>query len=159
MAECYLEGMTYPRWITKPLQGMNLREVAPNLYVGSETSPLRGDWHTIIDFYGNVPMYVEPSQRDAEHYIRIPFDDGTQFPPGALDAAWAAWQNAEVHGGDTLLHCQAGLSRSASAAYALLRRGYRLRHGVALARVVTPRTEYPMKETLRSAADWVRGAR
>lgn len=153
--------MTYPRWITKPLQGMNLREVAPNLFVGEETSPLRGDWHTIIDFFGHVPFYVEPAQKAAKRYIRIPFDDGGAFPAGALDAAWTAWQEAEVEGGDTLLHCQAGLSRSASAAYALLRRGYRLRHGVALARVVTPATDdqYPMKETLRSAADWVRGAR
>jgi hypothetical protein len=153
--------MKYPNWITAPLEGMNLREVGPHLFVGEETSPLRGDWHTIIDFYGHVPFYVEPAHKAARRYIRIPFDDGREFPAGALDAAWTAWQEAELEGGDTLLHCQAGLSRSASAAYALLRRRYGLRHDSALARVVTPVTDhqYPMKATLRSAADWVRGAR
>jgi len=150
--------MEYPRWLTEPLDGMNLREVAPNLYVGEETAPLRGDWHTIIDFYGHVPFYVEPAQKAAKRYIRIPFDDGREFPAGALDAAWTAWQEAELEGGDTLIHCQAGLSRSASAAYAMLRKRFGLRHAEALSRVVTPFTDqqYPMKATLKSAADWAR---
>ena len=79
-------------------------------------------------------------------------------PTGALDAAWKAWQDAHAEGGDTLLHCQAGLSRSASAAYALLRKRFALSHPEALKRVVTPYTshQFPMPDTLRSAETWVR---
>jgi hypothetical protein len=150
--------MDYPRWLTEPLDGMNLREVAPNLYVGEETAPLRGDWHTIIDFYGHAPWIVSLEYPKAKNYVRIPFEDGSAFPKGALDAAWDAWQLASLEGGDTLIHCQAGLSRSASAAYGLLRKRFGLRHAEAVARVVTPFTDhqYPLKATLKSAADWVR---
>ena len=150
--------MNYPRWLTEPLYGMNLREVAPNLYVGEETAPLRGGWHTIIDFYGHAPWIVTLEYPKAKNYVRLPFHDGDSFPAGALDAAWDAWQLADIEGGDTLIHCQAGLSRSASAAYALLKKRYGLRHSEALSRVVTPSTahQYPMKATLKSAADWTR---
>mgnify|MGYP006273984219 CR=1 FL=1 len=152
--------MSYPRWLTEPLEGMNLREVAPHLYVGEETAPLRGDWHTIIDFYGHAPWIVQLEYPKAKRYVRIPFEDGNAFPKGALDAAWDAWQLAELDGGETLIHCQAGLSRSASAAYALLRKRFGMGTTEALSRVVTPITahQYPLKETLRSAADWARAS-
>ena len=150
--------MDYPHWITEPLEGMNLREVAPGLYVGEETAPLRGGWSTIIDFYGHAPWIVQLEYPKVKRYVRLPFEDGNAFPKGALDAAWDAWQLADIEGGDTLIHCQAGLSRSASAAYAMLRKRYGLRHGEALARVVTPTTahQYPLKTTLQSAVDWLR---
>lgn len=152
--------MGYPRWLTPPLDGMNLREVGPGLYVGEATAPLRGDWHTIIDFYGHAPWLVQLAYPKARRYIRIPFDDGEPFPPGALDAAWDAWQLADLDGGDTLIHCQAGLSRSASAAYALLRKRYGLRREEALARVVTTFTahQFPLRTTLQSADAWVKTA-
>lgn len=150
--------MSYPRWITEPMDGMNLREVAPHLYVGEQTAPLRGDWHTIIDFYGNAPYYVRPAYDGANLYLRMPFDDGDNFPIGVITAAWEAWQTAEAEGGETLLHCQAGLSRSASAAYALIRCRYGLSHEEALARVVTPLTahQFPLRATLNSAREWLR---
>ena len=153
--------MDYPRWITEPMDGMNLREVAPHLYVGEQSAPLRGEWHTIIDFYGGAPYYVKPAYKDAKNYLRIPFDDGDHFPDGALDAAWEAWQTADDEGGETLIHCQAGLSRSASAAYALLRLRYGLSYEQALARVVTPLTyhQFPLRVTLGSAHDWVKRQR
>jgi protein-tyrosine phosphatase len=143
------------------MEGMNLREVAPYLYVGEQTAPLRGNWHTVIDFYGNAPYYVRPAYKDVKNYVRIPFDDGDVFPDDALEAAWEAWQTAEDEGGETLIHCQAGLSRSASAAYALMRLRYGLDHDTALARVVTPYTahQYPMRLTLASAYDWVKRQR
>jgi hypothetical protein len=153
--------MSYPRWLTKPLDGMNLREVAPGLYVGEQSAPLRGDWHTIIDFYGGAPWLVQPAYAQAKNYVRIPFDDGDSFPQGALSAAWDAWQLAALDGGETLIHCQAGLSRSASAAYALIRRRYGLRHAEALSYVETPPTahKFPLKPTLKSAEDWVKRVR
>jgi hypothetical protein len=153
-----MAGMSYPRWITRPLEGMNLREVAPGLYVGEETSPLQGGWGSIVDFYGHASEAVQRAYPKAKRYVRLPFEDGNAFPAGALDAAWDAWQLTELEGGDTLLHCQAGISRSASAAYAFLRRRYGLRRAEALARVVTPFTasRFPLKPTLQSADDWTR---
>lgn len=150
----------YPRWLTNPLDDMNLREVAPGLYVGAERAPLAEGWHTVIDFYGTRSPLIHAHQRRGR-LLRLPFEDGQPFPPGALDAAWEAWQQADDEHGNTLLHCQAGLSRSASAAYALLRKRYGLSHAQALARVVTPITsqQYPLPPTLASAAEWVRTGR
>ena len=148
----------YPRWLTQPLDDMNLREVAPGLFVGDERSPLAGEWATIIDFYGTRSPLIAAHQRRAKRLLRIPFEDGQPFPPGALDAAWTAWQETDLDHGNTLLHCQAGLSRSASAAYALLRKRYGLSHAEALARVTTPFTahQFPLRTTLASAAEWSR---
>jgi predicted protein tyrosine phosphatase len=148
--------MSYPRWITEPDDNMNLREVAPHLYVGAETSPMRGGWHTIIDFYGHAPSSVQPAYKSAKRYLKLPFEDGSVFPHGALDQAWIAWQAADAEGGETLLHCQAGLSRSASAAYAFLRRRHLMLPYPALKRVVVPGYEgqYPMDRTIQSAEAW-----
>lgn len=151
----------YPRWITQPLADMNLREVAPGLFVGDEQSPLAGEWDTIIDFYGTRSPLVAAHQKRAKRLLRMPFEDGDAFPTGALDAAWTAWQQTDLDHGNTLIHCHAGLSRSASAAYALLRKRYGLSHAQALARVVTPFTshQFPLRPTLASADAWVRTGR
>jgi protein-tyrosine phosphatase len=151
----------YPRWLTQPLDDMNLREVAPGLFVGDERSPLADGWHTVIDFYGTRSAVIAAHQRRAKKLLRLPFEDGAAFPAGALDAAWEAWQMADAEGGNTLIHCQAGLSRSASAAYAFLRRRYGLSHAQALARVVTPFTahQFPLRTTLASADAWARPRR
>ena len=148
---------TFPRWISPP-DAMNLREVAPGLFVGDCSSPLKDGWHTIVDLYGQGPFYVRPSYDNANVVLRIPFNDGATFPRGALSAIWTAWQMADVERGKTLIHCQAGLSRSASAAYALIRKRYGLPHEDALSRVEVPphEGEYPMHVTLRSARAWVK---
>lgn len=86
----------YPRWLTEPLDDMNLREVAPGLYVGAERATLADGWHTVIDLYGSRSPAVVGHQRRASHLLRLPFEDGQPFPPGALDAAWDAWQRADV---------------------------------------------------------------
>jgi len=151
----------YPRWITQPLDDMNLREVAPGLYVGDERAPLGGDWHTIIDFYGTRSPIVGAHQRRAQKLLRLPFNDGDAFPAGALDATWDAWQMADAEHRNTLIHCHAGLSRSASAAYAMIRKRHGLSHAQALARVVTPFTahQFPLRTTLTSADAWTRQRR
>ena len=151
--------MSYPRWITEPDDSMNLREVAPHLYVGAEASPLRGGWHTIIDFYGHAPSRVQPAYKGAKRYVKVPFEDGSAFPHGALDQAWAAWQAADAEGGETLIHCQAGLSRSASAAYAFLQKRYKLSRFDALKRITVPGYEgyAPRERTIQSADTWAQG--
>ena len=158
----------YPRWLQAPDEGANLREVAPGLYVGAESSPARyyempsGHFTTIVDFYGSYRHATSPFVRygyqAADQVYSFPFYDGASFPPGALDAAYAAYQIALLEGGQCLLHCQAGLSRSASAAYAIMRRHYKLSHEAALHAVRVPayRDHFPLPATLASARAWAK---
>jgi protein-tyrosine phosphatase len=61
--------------------------------------------------------------------------------------------------GAILLHCAQGLSRSASVAYAMLRRSG-LDHPAALQRIqVDGWKQYPMTETLASARTWAESHR
>ena len=151
-------GRTFPYWIDESNGHTNLRLVGRNLAVGAWAAPreFKG-WSGIIDFYGS-------SREDPEEYpegaslLRIPFEDGQQFPKGALDTALMFVQ-AHRKDGPVLFHCAAGLSRSASAAYAMLRVLDGLSHEDALERVQTENTDYPMQATLNSARGWVQRRR
>lgn len=148
----------FPRWIDKR-EEFNLREVGPNLYVGAEASALlrpAGPWRAVIDLYGSS---AQPSR--ANFYegigklVQSPFLDGDSFPRGLLDTIkGVVW--TEGRKGPVLIHCQAGLSRSASAAYAMLRAAG-LDHDKALKAVETKEYagEFPRPETLASARRWV----
>ncbi len=157
----------FPRWKSRPGDNVNLREISPYLYVGSALSPgAQVQWDTIIDFYGSSsgdPRHYEyHGRRDvkagytrARKVYTLPFSDGDDFPPGVLDTVWKACCEAR---GPTLIHCQAGLSRSASAGYAILRRGFGLSHDDARY-VVHVQSGYPLSTTLKSAREWVRASR
>lgn len=160
----------WPRWID-PSDEVNLREVAPNLYVGAEYAPLRppegtrgNRWELVVDWYGSSQRYPSRVQKTAKRVLSLPFDDGDRFPDGALSQMIRRVQAARRRG-PVLLHCQAGLSRSASAAYAALRRLSRVPHEEALRRVKGHPSEgtqvirtYPRKDTLASARAWVEGS-
>lgn len=146
---------------------VNLREVGPGLFVGASESPkldLSPPFHAIIDFYGQNRMYAINGPSWPIGYKRAAvvshrsFSDGDAFPRGVLDEALAIYTKAD---GPMLLHCQAGLSRSPSAAYALLRIVHGLDHAEALHAVRSPmwKTMFPVKSTLESARDWVRVTR
>lgn len=167
MRRTQTKGASYPRWISRPGDSMNLREVAPSLWVGSSLSPAlqpRGRWGAIVDFYGSS---IHPSMEQAEAYaeasrvVRLPFLDGDAFPVHALDLTWSAVQAGLHENRPVLLHCQAGFSRSASAAYAMLRRGFGLDHRQALRRVEVHSFEgmFPRSMTLASARMWVAARR
>ncbi len=146
--------MSYPRWVSI-VPAENLREVAPHLYIGAVRSPrLRpeGDWALVVDWYGS-------SRANSDLYgnalvLRVPFADGDAFPPGSLDRAYSLVRDALMHQRPVLFHCQAGLSRSASSAYAMMRVLYEMSHDEALRRVQIM-AEYPRPATLRSARAWV----
>lgn len=151
----------FPRWIDRT-QAVNLREVGTNLFVGAEWAPGAKPpgakrWAAVVDLYGS--SLEEPGRealyRHADCLLHWPFLDGSHFPIGALDAVARVTRIGRERG-PVLLHCQAGLSRSASAAYAILRTQDRLGHSGALARVRVPREpDFPRPETLGSAQAWV----
>ncbi len=147
--------MNYPRWVS---QDHNLREVGPGLYVGNEFAPGsdRVRFGIIIDLCGSSSGLPElyPSYASL---VRIPLIDGEAIPSEVLeevhDAVWSG-QRRQI---PVLIHCVMGLSRSASAAYGMLRTVYDLKHREALLRVVTPEglaDGYPLPATLRSVVRW-----
>lgn len=147
---------SWPRWYD-PADKVRLREVRPNLFVGGEHAPrLRPSglpWRAVVDFAGTSTTPGRAAWYGAAVVLRWPFEDGVGFPPRALSTV-AQTIAYELSRGPVLLHCHAGLSRSASAAYAMLRLVDRLDHEEALRRVkIVP--EYPMKGTLRSARAWI----
>jgi len=148
---------TYPRWIN-PDHEINLREVGPGLYVGGRKAPGAMDWALVVDMIGQSrsPIY-RYRYRDADEVLSVPMTDGDQIPSEALDAIYRA-VILNTLDGPILLHCQAGLSRSASVAYAVLRRLFGLSHREALRRVKA-HADFPMSLTLESARQWVEGLR
>ena len=157
--------MTYPRWImgdpaTRPLRvPAMLREVAPDLYVGSERAVdiMPDGWATrgaLVQLSASCnPVGMLPS-------YRWTFSDGDAVPGALLDdvALFVGRWRAK---GPVLVQCQAGLSRSASVAYGLLRVLDGLDHAEALRRIETREEHYdkplvwPRGATLESVVAWV----
>jgi protein-tyrosine phosphatase len=108
----------------------------------------------VVDLYGSSEQPERWFLYDGSGTVLTwPFLDGDNFPDGMLDALGRLAVD-KIREGPVLLHCQAGLSRSASAAYALLRAYGGLSHAEALRRVkVMP--EFPRSVTLASAREWV----
>lgn len=136
-----------PRWICGDPRGRGvvvtcaLRDVGEGVFVGSAGAR----------FDPTTGLAV------GERALRRPFYDGDLAPPEMLDEV-ARWCAGEPR---VLVQCQAGLSRSASVAYALLRaRG--VGHAEALRRVEVrvphhDRDEaFPRRETLESCVAWAR---
>lgn len=153
-------SITYPRWITGVDPLAALREVHTGLYVGSgiavcERPTYSHDWSGVVDCQG--PMRCGGSDREYRfgtlpRVIRCGFDDGGDIPSGLLDAALRLVREA---GGDVLVSCAAGMSRSPSVAYAILRVRYGMGHDEALARVSLPGDNAgPSPVVLASARRW-----
>jgi protein-tyrosine phosphatase len=85
--------------------------------------------------------------------LRWAFSDGLPLPDGLMDTV-VPLVSARIVEGPVLIHCQAGLSRSVSTAYALLRRVWGMSHNRALRRVKAHR-DFPVPTTLASAREWV----
>ena len=144
----------YPVWFSVPGQGANLRMVGPGLHVGSEYAPMEMDWCAVLDLYG-AALGVARVYRygRAEEVVSLPMLDGTAIPEATLNMASDMYK--ACRGRPFLVHCAAGLSRSASVAYALLRKHHGCVHVRALRRIQTPGCSgFPMEQTLQSARAW-----
>ncbi|MAG24142.1 hypothetical protein CMI47_01055 [Candidatus Pacearchaeota archaeon] len=149
----------YPKWKDKR-EELNLREVGPGIFVGAEksvTRPPKGGWYAVIDLYGESAAATHSRMyREVDNLVRWPFFDGDEFPKGLLDMVSGVVRARDKEsGGPILIHCQAGLSRSASAAYAMLRHYRGLSHEEAHDRVSDDPESWPVSETLWSARKWV----
>ena len=155
----------YPVWVHEP---RNLRMVDSGLYVGGERAQLVSrraftnaedddarffTYAVQIDLHGGSVSLGERTR-----FLCYPVFDGQPLPPRLLDVAW-------MLAGDygprrpVLVQCQAGLSRSASVAYALMRKrhGKKIAHEEALRRVQVPHYEgvFPMQVLVDSVREWL----
>lgn len=144
------EAIPWPRW-EDPTLGTNLREVAEGLFVGGRDAADARGWSAIVSL-GDVPPVLRSRDIDTK-LLRWHFEDGAPFPEGCLTAIEAFCRDRSS--GPILVHCAQGLSRSASAAYALLRTHYGLKPTEALARV-TVEPPWPVRTTLESAEEWAK---
>jgi hypothetical protein len=145
--------VTFPRYVLEADQRANLREVAPNLFVGGmiavcERPTRTRDWWAVIDCHG----YRQEGQREVRmgtlpRVVRYGFDDCGPVPVPLLVAASALYRE---RGGAMLVSCAAGASRSASVAYAVMRDVLGTPHDEALA-CVSQRGGGPHPTTLASA--------
>ena len=149
---CLGSAGPWPRWISRAYE-VQLREVHPGLYVGGRQAFTRAIEEGILfDEVISFTARVCPEEL-SQQPLQIVFHDGQPFPDGSLDLVQACTEEALYLGRPVLLHCQAGLSRSASAAYALLRvRG--LSADDAALRVHAGYAKLPVPETIASAEAW-----
>lgn len=151
--------MTYPLLLSKQA---NLRQVSDRLYVGNLLSPAtlsqKTDLTSFVDLCSE--RGVEPRERAVTRIpvvMRLPIQDGSPIPDEVIMAALCAYQL----GGKCLIACHAGISRSVSIAYAILRCTESLSHDEACERVFsrwTPegRISEPLPLTIKSAREWAR---
>lgn len=143
-----------PRWIDTE---KNLREVSSSLFVGNQSAPMfPGKWGLIVDLCGQWQIDRRPYPFGIP-VLSFRLEDGNPIPDKVFEQVY---DRSRVHlkrREPVLIHCAAGLSRSASMAYALLRVGRGMSHAAAMERVLTPASierGYPMPMTIESARSW-----
>lgn len=148
-------GTTFPRSITRKY---NLREVAPGLYVGDCDAVLyTRDWGLVVDLYGSSRSPATKARYPDNKTLCRPMQDGDPVSPEVLDELVPKVRATVLKNEPVLIHCAAGLSRSASVAYGLLRVGWRLPHEEARRRVLTPEGVaggWPLPDTFNSVRRW-----
>lgn len=147
--------------IVDPIPSRNLRKVSNlGIYVGAvdaiKSMPERPS--LIVDLYGESCKLVtgdEPVLLEGRTTLLCwPVWDGVPIPDKVYDRV-VELARKKIRAGPVLVHCQAGLSRSASVAYALIRTLEGLSHDDALRRVQIPgKPHWPSPKTIESARKW-----
>ncbi len=167
-------GGGYPHFIGASeigvsLDGTLLREVAQGLYVGSAQSvhrPPAGGWRAVVQLALACPQ-VDP-EVPGDVVLRAPFEDGCEPDAPTLRHVLRTIYRVGGHpyarvGAPraVLVQCQAGISRSASLAYAALRALWWLPHEEALRRVRLARLgeRWPSPIVLGACQHWADGRR
>lgn len=143
----------YPRWVDRDC---TLREVGPGLFVGDWRSPglaRQIPFKLVVRMTAGSALQPVRSDGSTARILHAPMNDGDALDPATLDAIDQEIRDA-LPRGPVLIHCQAGLSRSASVAYAMLRRIFGRSHQAAYS-AVKAHANYPLRTTLDSARQWV----
>lgn len=150
--------LPFPQYVRHADARANLRCVGRDLYVGGATAILERAaphraWWAAVDLHGarhGESFRREPAFGDLSRFLRASFDDGMPVPEGVLDAVVAFVRH---RAGPVLITCAAGVSRSATVAYAVTRAELGVGHDVALA-MCSCSGGRPLPVTLRSAQRW-----
>lgn len=152
-------NLPFPQYVREADSRANLRCVAADLYVGGaiavmqRPAPTRA-WWAAIDLHGKRDTDAfrrELAFGELEIFLRWPFDDGMAVPDGLLDVARSLYERRH---GPILVSCAAGVSRSVSVAYAIVRASLGVGHDTAL-QMCACLGGRPLPATLRSAERWV----
>ena len=147
---------TWPKWedLELLLTATYLREVRPGLFVGSELAVrVHEPWTARVDltYEGILPHIDNP--HPCMHIART---DGEAYSPDELDQVLRFVQcHLEVPDARVLIHCSAGISRSASVAFSMLAALDGLDHSEARRRVLD-KLYTPSPNTFASVWRWCR---
>ena len=150
---------SFPTWIEQEDESVFLREVCPRVYVGARKSIGYRHWGLVIDLHGSPG-------HDSDKVVFWIFNDGEAFPDGSLsNILHHVLECLNEESGDVLIACEMGRSRSASCAYAMIRKIFKVSSEEAYSLIKTSTSfkagtnlltvDWPRTKTLNSAIEWV----
>lgn len=137
------------------------RQILPNLWIGSEGDSgnprfmTDHDIHLVVNCSRNIPSPFASSIQ----YVHVPVDDSPDENHNLLErlpAAVVAIDDALSHGLGVLVHCHAGMQRSASvvAGYLMWKQGLGADNAMRTIKTIKTETFEPRPTFTRALRDW-----